>query len=32
MYESDASSALAVTSIAILITLPIVLYLIGAAR
>jgi len=32
MYESDASSALAVTSIAMLITLPIVLYLIGAAR
>jgi malonate transporter len=29
MYESDASSALAVTSIAMLITLPIVLYLIG---
>jgi malonate transporter and related proteins len=29
MYESDASSALAATSIAMLITLPIVLYLIG---
>jgi malonate transporter and related proteins len=29
MYESDASSALAVTSIAMLITLPIILYLIG---
>ena len=32
MYESDASSALAVTSVAMLITLPIILYLIGAAR
>jgi malonate transporter and related proteins len=32
MYESDASSALAVTSIAMLITLPIVLYLIETAR
>ena len=32
LYESDASSALAVTSIAMLITLPIILYLIGAAR
>jgi malonate transporter and related proteins len=31
MYESDASSALAVTSIAMLITLPIILYLIGTA-
>jgi malonate transporter and related proteins len=32
MYESDASSALAITSIAMLITLPIILYLIGTAR
>jgi hypothetical protein len=32
MYESDASSALAVTSIAMLITLPVILYLIGAPR
>jgi malonate transporter and related proteins len=32
MYESGASSALAVTSIAMVITLPIVLYLIGGAR
>jgi malonate transporter and related proteins len=32
MYESEASSALAVTSIAMLITLPVVLYLIGATR
>jgi malonate transporter len=32
MYESDASSALAVTCIAMLITLPIVLYLIETAR
>jgi malonate transporter len=32
MYESDASSALAVTSIAMLITLPIILYLIETAR
>jgi malonate transporter len=32
MYESDASSTLAATSIAMLITLPIILYLIGAAR